>query len=482
MSFFDLLNNNAKLNTFQESYDENILDDLSDVQELVDSVNATLREEIPENQVSSGESFLNPIPSKEKVMKLTKELERLFSYKNDAKEKNDKPKLIKIDRLIAAVKSGIEASKFITGNKIKAFKWKKNKGYLVFHRGKTTFGSAISAVTFCPFSHVDLVVNGKSYTAYDGEGKGVNEYDIPEESEIVIYQINDKYFNLSKFRSFFEKTKGKEYAFDKALSGVLLGLSAKEKEDFESFFCSHWVVSCLDAMNNKSLEFHGIKLFSYGYDRFSPKLLYEYVITHDDFLTSKDSLTKPLPLDMGLYTEVTKVALAESFFGYGEDGEEDIPAEEPQEESTEEGPIEDVSFDDGGFDDGGLDNSSGDTGDGENKITDPLTDVDDSEKALVSDTRKSMTIFYENRENDLERILSSNINVESIEDSEILGDLINNYKETLSLFKEYLRNEYYEESTSRKIMSFIKYKSLFNQLNIGLNKYFKMIDEENKER
>lgn len=176
----------------------------------------------------------------------------------------------------------------------------------------------------------------------------------------------------------------------------------------------------------------------------------------------------------------TPKAYGESM-GFGEADAEEIPSGE----MTEEGPAEEPA--DAGADEGYLEESYGDEsygdeyseegeeGEGQG-LTDPYSDVEDSEKILVKNLRENMATFYNNREADLEKISSSNMVTSEYGDE--INKVIENYKSSLQLYKDYLRDTFPNESTSRRVVSFLEYKALFNQMNKLLNNYFAKLGVE----
>ena len=464
MSFFDLLEDNSYSSGVGESF--NLYNDK--LNEVEKRILPLLTEEI-----TVGESFSSTLtmPKSKNVDDLLKELDNLKTMKLEI---TDNKILQRIKKLIIAISAKIESTKFLPGESIKKFKWKPNTPYIVLHKGQTVFGTIISAVTASPFSHVDLVVNGDSYTAYDTP-LGVNKYKIPDFAKVVIYELNKDVFKVNKIMEFFEKTKNTRYGFDRILRSIVFRQSKKRKEDFNAFFCSHWVISCLDYASGKSLTFNNQKLIDFGYDMFTPMTIFEFIMQSGDRIVKKKaSLTKPKSVPVG---ESFTFIDSGNFKAFKE--EEEIPSGEmdengPVEEQEEPAQEESYSEDEfgGGYEEEGEEN--------EGEIKDPLAEVDDSEKGLVSDLRENMTTFYKSREADLEKILASNIGTSEYGD-EVLS-LIERYKDALTLFKEYLRNEYYEEATSRKVYSFIKYKGLFNTMNEQFNKFYRLLGAENEEK
>ena len=184
-----------------------------------------------------------------------------------------------------------------------------------------------------------------------------------------------------------------------------------------------------------------------------------------------------------------KVTFSESLLPFMEAEVEDIPSGDLQESGSDDGvEMEDTGGNDGlgddgfGSDDGfGNDDGFGDeNGEGsEGQLPDPLADVDDSEKTLVKDLRSNMATFYKEREIELEELLSSNIS--SLDYSKELTELTERYKTTLGLLEEYLRSQFYNESTSTKVNTFIQYKGTFNSINKAINNIYEKLGVEREE-
>ncbi len=173
--------------------------------------------------------------------------------------------------------------------------------------------------------------------------------------------------------------------------------------------------------------------------------------------------------------------------GYGEEEAFDSSEVQGEDISVDETPQEEPMDNDAEMDSGDEFDTDDDFGDenGEEegkKVEDELNGVEDSEYSLVKTLRENMTTFYYNRENDLERVASSNLVTSEYGDE--INVILEDYKSSLSLFKEYLRYTFKKESTSRKVNSFIEYKAIFNKMNRLLNEYFRKlnIQEELKER
>ena len=152
---------------------------------------------------------------------------------------------------------------------------------------------------------------------------------------------------------------------------------------------------------------------------------------------------------------------------------EEGPAEEPADAGADEGYVEEESYGDESY--GDEYSEEGEEGEGQG-LTDPYSDVEDSEKILVKNLRENMATFYNNREADLEKISSSNMVTSEYGDE--INKVIENYKSSLQLYKDYLRDTFPNESTSRRVVSFLEYKALFNQMNKLLNNYFAKLGVE----
>lgn len=483
-SLFDYLNSNDTLNNdgsnlkaFKESYDDTNNNDKKGISESdVDELTKKIEDKI--NYKFTSSEGLDLSFKHKNILDLEAELDNIREMQKEAMGNVKK----KLDIMAAGLAAKIESTKFIT-QKINKFRWKKNTAYLVFHRGKTLLGTLISLATFSPFSHCDIVIEGKAYTAYADQG--VCCTGIPDTSEIVIYELLPE-FKPKNILKFYEKTKGTRYGFTDAVRGQINLLDKnKDAKELDSFFCSQWVTAALDYASGGKKKYNGKHIKSIGYNFFSPINVFRWVMNATDILLSKKSLTMNNEITAGYSKRVTLPSGAsflmydklKDVYGFGEAGEDDIPSGELGEEGPVEDTGDDMNFnDEGGGSDDDYNFDDGENMDGEedgNTVKDPLQGIEDSEKSLVGDLRKNMSSFYKARENDLEKILSSNIGTS--EYGKEVNDLIENYKTTLSLYETYLRNEYYKESTTNKIMSFVKYKSIFNRLNETLNQYFNLL-------
>nr|DAR71432.1 MAG TPA: Permuted papain-like amidase enzyme, YaeF/YiiX, C92 family [Caudoviricetes sp.] len=393
-----------------------------------------------------------------------KKLDEIKDEIKSSKSEEDKKKLLDLYSHIAAEK---ESDKFVLGKDLK-YKFKKDVPYIVLHSADDLFSQAIRWWTKSPFSHVDLVINGKAYTAYTKGG--IDEYPITPTSRVLVYELS-KVFNVKKIMEFFKRTRYAKYGFSRVFDSFILNHPKKEKEDFKQFFCSHWVMAALDYASDYKFKIEDKGLKFIGYDTFSPFGVFEWMINTPKALAKK-------------------VTFSESLLPFMEAEVEDIPSGDLQESGSDDGlEMEDTGGsddglgDDGGFgsDDGFSDDGFGDeNGEGsEGQLPDPLADVDDSEKTLVKDLRSNMATFYKERERELEELLSSNIS--SLDYSKELTELTERYKTTLGLLEEYLRSQFYNESTSTKVNTFIQYKGTFNSINKAINNIYEKLGVEREE-
>nr|DAX78951.1 MAG TPA: Permuted papain-like amidase enzyme, YaeF/YiiX, C92 family [Caudoviricetes sp.] len=164
------------------------------------------------------------------------------------------------------------------------FNFKRDAIYLSFTKGATGYGRVISAVTRGPYSHVDIVINNKRYSALTKTG--VNEYELNPDDLVTIFRLDEKYFDKNKIMNFFKKTKGKHYSYKNALKGQL---GFKDPDDDE-FFCSQWVSEALDKSYKKDLTIGDQLLKDFGYNRIDPNALFNWLI-ENKHLTKKERVT-----------------------------------------------------------------------------------------------------------------------------------------------------------------------------------------------
>lgn len=487
MDLFDLLEKKTK------PYSKSFNVPLDRLEELEIRVNESLNIPLSEFgyddlSLSLGESLYYDPSRRKPIEKLFKEWDELIQLEIAL---TDKKRQRRVKRMKSALMAKVESRKFISGKKFNQMKWKKNTPYLLFHEGgATVLGAMVSYFTMSPFSHVEIWLDGKSYTAYDSKD-GVNLYDVSDKSNVIVYELH-KDFNPAKIKKFMEKTRGTKYGKERIIKSLVLQMGTPgDRDKFDQFFCSHWVMSALDYASNKTRHFEGKTISQFGYDRFTPTTVFNWMVDEDDVVVSKRSLTMPdkaglmeeyLNINNNLKAFGESVSFPFSIIGLGEEDEipsgeltEEGPADEPEDIGSED-TEDNMDFDDSGEEDYGFEDEGSD--ESNSQIEDPLKDVEDSDKSLVKNLRKNMATFYYSRESDLEKILSSNVATSDY--GEEAMELIESYKSTLSLFEEYLRETFDTEATSRKVLSFVKYKSLFNRLNESFNKFFSLIGSDVK--
>ena len=272
----DSINDEEKEDAIKELEDK-ILKKLTDKGALGDK----------DNPNAIGEGFLDLFKQKND-QELLEELQAILEGVEEklVKEKNSRAKL-RYEEIRAALKMKLESAKLKEVKDLK-IKWKPNVPYLVFHKGKTMFGKMISLGTFCPFSHVDIVINGKAYTA---DESGIGEYELKPWSEIVVYELTDK-VDVKRLYKYIHETLGNPYGYFRLLKAQIFGLPTKASKDkLDSFFCSHWVTSALDKATRMILKFRDKDIKDLGYDAFSPKLLFNFMVNSKGLVKSTNSLT-----------------------------------------------------------------------------------------------------------------------------------------------------------------------------------------------
>lgn len=168
------------------------------------------------------------------------------------------------------------------------FNFKRDAIYLSFTKGATGYGKVISAVTRGPYSHVDIVINNKRYSALTKTG--VDEYDLNPDDLVTIFRLDEKYFDKKKIMSFFKKTKGKHYGYKNALKGQL----GFKDGNSEEFFCSQWVSEALDsAYKNKDLTIGDQLLKDFGYIRIDPNGLFQWLQENNHFIKKERITNSP---------------------------------------------------------------------------------------------------------------------------------------------------------------------------------------------
>ena len=154
------------------------------------------------------------------------------------------------------------------------FKFRKDRIYLSFSQGRTDYGKMISFLTNGPCSHVDLILDGKRYTALTKTGVG--KYILAENDYITVFELS-KDFDKKLLLEFFEETKGHKYSFSNILDGQLLRRQGKEKD---AYFCSQWVAEALDRCytGNKTLMIKNRPLLEYGTSKINPNGLFLFIM------------------------------------------------------------------------------------------------------------------------------------------------------------------------------------------------------------
>ena len=257
-----------------EELEEKILDKLKEENILV--------EDKKDDKTTSGEFFgFGKKETKEEVIeRLKRHIRALENAIKEEKEKGNTKRANHLKDILTDFKAKVENFKVFNSNDL-PFKLKKNTPYICFHRGTTDYGRAISLITRGPYSHVDIIMNGKVYTALDPGG--VDEYTLPKDKEVIVYELSKK-VKPKKILEFFKKTKGAPYDFKRAIKAHILGQHTEE--NFNSFFCSQWVTACLDYATDFQVKYKGKRLTDFGYDMIHPNALFRYLL-NDDFLIKR---------------------------------------------------------------------------------------------------------------------------------------------------------------------------------------------------
>ena len=153
---------------------------------------------------------------------------------------------------------------------------KKDRLYVAFSKKKKTIVDyGIAGWTVGQYVHVELVLNGESYSSSAPDG-GVRKKYISYENKSWwdVYEVKGEY-DIENVRKFFELTNGAKYDF----KGIMLAqfLFSANKEDSTKFFCSEWVEIALRltlGLGEKDT------LFLKGY-KFSPNRLHNYLNKYD---------------------------------------------------------------------------------------------------------------------------------------------------------------------------------------------------------
>ena len=153
---------------------------------------------------------------------------------------------------------------------------KKDRLYVAFSKKKKTIiDYGIARWTVGQYVHVELVLNGESYSSSAPDG-GVRKKYISYENRSWwdVYEVKGEY-DIENVRKFFELTNGSKYDF----KGILLAqfLFPANKEDSTKFFCSEWVEIALRlTLGQRKTLYFWLK----GY-KFSPNRLFTYLRKYD---------------------------------------------------------------------------------------------------------------------------------------------------------------------------------------------------------
>lgn len=165
------------------------------------------------------------------------------------------------------------------------FNFKKDKIYLSFTKASNSdYSRFISLVTMGPYSHVDLVINGKRYTALTHDG--VQEYDLNPDDLVTVFRLDERQFDIRKIKAFFKRTEGNKYSYRNAA----IGRTKLKVVEQDAFMCSQWVSNALDEAYTGNLEIDGKLLKDIGYHTIDPNSLFRYIVSHSHLL-KKDNIT-----------------------------------------------------------------------------------------------------------------------------------------------------------------------------------------------
>lgn len=203
---------------------------------------------------------------------------------NDAKRKGDMKKYDNLKYSLGFAKAKKESLRYVTPKEMKD-KWKKDVVYAVFHSGKRHISQAIKVYQgLSPISHASLVINGKNYSVISK----VEKTDMQDDEKIFVYEMKP-IVKKDKIIKFFNNTDGSAFAYWTLAKAFFMGMKDKnsEKEFLDKYFCSQWVVAAVDYATGKKLKFKGKKLQDYGYEFFSPQVLFNYMQESKELLVNK---------------------------------------------------------------------------------------------------------------------------------------------------------------------------------------------------
>ena len=152
----------------------------------------------------------------------------------------------------------------------------KNRIYIAFSKKKKTIVDyGIAGWTVGQYVHVELVLNGESYSSSAPDGGVRKKYiDYQNKNYWDLFEVKGEY-DIRNVTKFFELTDGAKYDF----KGIMLAqfLFSANKHDNTKYFCSEWVTTAL----RLTLGLGEIdKLFLKGY-KFSPNRLHNYLNKYD---------------------------------------------------------------------------------------------------------------------------------------------------------------------------------------------------------
>ena len=201
-----------------------------------------------------------------------------------AKRKGDMKKYDNLKYSLGFTKAKKESLRYVTPKEMKG-KWKKDVVYAVFHSGKRHISQAIKIYQgLSPISHASLVINGKKYSVISK----VEKTDMQDNDIILVYEMKP-IVKKDKIIKFFNNTDGSAYAYWTIAKAFFMGMKDKnsEKDFLDQYFCSQWVIAAIDYATGKKLKFKGKKLQDYGYEFFTPQVLFNYMQESKELLINK---------------------------------------------------------------------------------------------------------------------------------------------------------------------------------------------------
>jgi hypothetical protein len=164
------------------------------------------------------------------------------------------------------------------------------KAQVAFSKSKGIISNLIKLWTIGSYSHVELVIDGMSYTAGVSENAIRCKYiDYKKESNIWdVYELDMTDEQIKVMLQFYKDTEGRKYDF----KGIVLSqfLWFVNKDDKDRYFCSEWTLQAIDLACNRTLLYGGKPVSTKKYSKFSPNRLHKYLI--DNGIISNDDLVK----------------------------------------------------------------------------------------------------------------------------------------------------------------------------------------------